>query len=382
MKDDKSFNNHAVNNSGLPPLRASIPTNAQQASLDPDVRHLYYLHQPDVDPSVLIGSAVVRVDGLCPPFQPTENGNLFGHYFAVEFVHDGHTYVRAISPFEFVSCFCLFNELTYELSHPCNACCMDANIPSRTLTQILDQVMDQCVCICECNVEIFEPRQYAAPAACAQAFLNGAIGVQLPTQLQWVAAYCNNPTMSSILGFIQNPGTITNKNLEDSKLDSNYRAALRLLQIALKDSLLIYHEPIAGSESYARLQLVPAQYRNVVFVAFHTNPIGGHLNALQTFHRIWLRFYWPGMYAYITRMCSVCPGCALANPTRAKSRELVYNFPINFLTQKHAKLTSAPGTVELYSCKLATRLDACRKVAMLLVHEHCAWHQELVNSCR
>jgi hypothetical protein len=78
LKDDKSFNNHAVNDSGLPPLHASIPTNAQQASLDPDVRHLYYLHRPDVDPSVLIGSAVVSDDGLCPPFQPMENGNLFG----------------------------------------------------------------------------------------------------------------------------------------------------------------------------------------------------------------------------------------------------------------------------------------------------------------
>jgi hypothetical protein len=36
-KDDKSLNNHAVNNSGLPQLRVSIPTNAQRAYLDPDV---------------------------------------------------------------------------------------------------------------------------------------------------------------------------------------------------------------------------------------------------------------------------------------------------------------------------------------------------------
>ena len=34
------------------------------------------------------------------------------------------------------------------------------------------------------------------------------------------------------------------------------------------------------------------------------------------------------MYTYITKMCSACPGCALTNPTRAKSRELMYNFPI------------------------------------------------------
>jgi hypothetical protein len=36
-KDNKSFNNHAINDSGLPPLLVSIPTNTLQASLNPDV---------------------------------------------------------------------------------------------------------------------------------------------------------------------------------------------------------------------------------------------------------------------------------------------------------------------------------------------------------
>jgi hypothetical protein len=34
------------------------------------------------------------------------------------------------------------------------------------------------------------------------------------------------------------------------------------------------------------------------------------------------------MFSYIKRMCSACPGCALANPTKSKSSKLVYNFPI------------------------------------------------------
>ncbi len=97
----------------------------------------------------------------------------------------------------------------YKLSHPCNVFCMDAAIPSRTSTQVLEQVMDQCVCIHKSNVEIFEPWRYAAPAACTQAFLNGAIGVRLPTLLQWVATYCNNLVMFSMIGFVKNPGTIT-----------------------------------------------------------------------------------------------------------------------------------------------------------------------------
>ena len=65
-----------------------------------------------------------------------------------------------------------------------------------------------------------------------------------------------------------------------------------------------------------------------MFIAFHSNPIGGHFNAYRTFHHIQLRFYWPGMNAYVTRLCHSCPGCALLNPTRTRSSELVYNFPI------------------------------------------------------
>jgi hypothetical protein len=34
------------------------------------------------------------------------------------------------------------------------------------------------------------------------------------------------------------------------------------------------------------------------------------------------------MYSYVKQMCSACPGCALLNPTKAKSSKLVYNFPI------------------------------------------------------
>jgi hypothetical protein len=34
------------------------------------------------------------------------------------------------------------------------------------------------------------------------------------------------------------------------------------------------------------------------------------------------------MYAFIKQMCQACPGCALANPTRSKSSELIYNFSI------------------------------------------------------
>ncbi len=96
----------------------------------------------------------------------------------------------------------------------------------------------------------------------------------------------------------------------------------------IKYERLIFNEPIQGGSSYTRLQLILAEFCNIIFVAFHSNAIGGHLNAYRTLHRICLHYYWPGMYSYIKRMCAVCPGCTLANTTKRKSSELVFNFPI------------------------------------------------------
>jgi hypothetical protein len=73
---------------------------------------------------------------------------------------------------------------------------------------------------------------------------------------------------------------------------------------------------------------VPAEFYNILFIAFHTNPIGGHFNTYHTLHRMRLWIYWPGMFKYIKRMCCACPGCTLSNPTHSKSAELVYHFPI------------------------------------------------------
>jgi hypothetical protein len=191
-KDDPSFNMHTVNNNGVPPL------------------------------AVVVGSFVVGVDGLCPQFNPNENVNLFGHYFGIEFVADGHTYVRAISPFEFVSCFRLTDELTYQLSQHSNAFCMDAAIPAISSARIFEQILDRCLRIRSHNFEICEPNQYAAPAAYAKTYLNGAIGVRMPLRDVWMKSYAEDPELSAVLNFVKNPGTISQRSLEAAKLDPNY----------------------------------------------------------------------------------------------------------------------------------------------------------------
>jgi hypothetical protein len=201
-------------------------------------------------------------------------------------------------------------------------------VPALTSVRIFEAILNRCIHIYQKNFNIFKPNQYAAPAACVQAFLNSAVGVCLLSHEQWAKAYLDNIETAAIVAFVQNPGTITTKSMDAANLHATYCAALRHSQIALKDGILIMREPIAGSESYACLQIVPSHFCNIIFVAFHSNLLGTHFNTCRTLHRIRLRYYWPGMWKYISKMWDACPGCALTNPTCGKSRELIYLFPI------------------------------------------------------
>jgi hypothetical protein len=122
--------------------------------------------------------------------------------------------------------------------------------------------------------------------------------------------------MSTIRDLITNPFKINNMTL--NMVNYNYRATLCQSLLVIMDDMLIFREPVCGGSSYTRLQLVPAEFYNIIFVAFHSNAIGGHLNAYRTLHHICQRYYWPGMYSNIKQMCNACPGCALANPTKSK----------------------------------------------------------------
>jgi hypothetical protein len=173
---DPSFNLHAVNDTSLPPMNACPPSDAQQSTVHSGVPISYNLLCKHDNPSILPGVSVVNVDGLCPKFNAHKNTNLFGHHFGIQFIHNGHTYVRAILPLKFVSCFSLTDYLTYKLSHRSNIFCMDVAIPAITSSQILELTYDQWEQICCSNFEIYEPHKAAAPAAHIQLFLIGAEG--------------------------------------------------------------------------------------------------------------------------------------------------------------------------------------------------------------
>jgi hypothetical protein len=156
--------------------------------------------------------------------------------------------------------------------------------------------------------------------------VNGAIGVWLPSHEKWTQVYSDDKDMSIIRELILDPSKINTATL--NTVNYNFRAPLCQSLIFIENGLLFYKEPTRGVSSYTCLQLVPQEFYYILFFAFNSNPIGSHMNAYRTLHHLRPWYYWPAMYSLIKLMCNACPGCTLSNPTKNKSLELVYNFPI------------------------------------------------------
>ncbi len=319
-KDDSNF---SKDESSRMVVNAPTPNKSPDSA---QIRILYHLHRAEADAMILAGSSVLSQSSLCPPFDACPTRNLFQQLFGIEFNYDGHTYVRAILTFEFACCFNLTKNIQYCLSHKKYRFGLDASMPAQTSVWVFQEIHSQLVFLRNSNCKVFFPNQFAAPAATVQTLVNGTICTRLPEREQWLRAYDNDVELCVVRELALNPSRISNKRL--SEVNHNYRGPLCSSQILVEDGMLILRKPICGSTLYARLQLVPWEMYNVLFIAFHTNAIGGHLNAYRTLHWLHLRFYWPAMYAYVKRMCVACLGCALANPIRGKSSELVYNFSV------------------------------------------------------
>jgi hypothetical protein len=132
------------------------------------------------------------------------------------------------------------------------------------------------------NSKVFSPNQFTAPSATIQTLINGTICIRLPSRERWVQAYASDPELCAVQDLALNLSKVTNHAL--SKVNHNYCGPLRQSLISIKSNMLILQEPIAGTSSFTCLQLVPSELFNIIFITFHTNPIGGHLNVYRTLH--------------------------------------------------------------------------------------------------
>jgi hypothetical protein len=255
------------------------PVTSQQSSR---IMVKYHLHRANSEATILDGSSVLSTGGLCPPFESCPNRNLFQQFFGIEFIHDGHMHVHAISTCKFACCFNLVEAIQYRLSHKKHKFGHDASMPGHTLAWLFKQIHSQLMYICNSNSKVFSPNQFAAPAATIQTLVSGKICTRLLSRERWVQAYANDSKLCAVQELALNPSLISTQAL--SKVNHNFCRPLRQSLISVEDDMVIFQEPISGSKSYTRLTLVPHELYNIIFIAFHMNPIGGHLNVYWTLH--------------------------------------------------------------------------------------------------
>ena len=307
---------------------AQDPVSIETATRVQRAKCSYYLHRPGDDKEVIAGASVYSDHGLCPPFVAS-NTNVFGSTFGVEFELDSKVFVRSVATYEIASCFRLGNDLTHSLAHPENFCLLDCGIPAKTSKCYIEVLLLRIAEMQRENFQIMQPNPCAAPAAtaCIPAFVNGAVGSKIPDNRTWEQALQEDPVTKLLLEIAANP-SLGESQAHVQPLDHIYRQPARHGNFSTRDGVLYMKEIFQDDDRFVELRIVPSSMRNIIFVAFHANPIGGHLNSFRTYHRIRQRYFWPGMFQYIQKMCRACPGCNLSNITRNRCADLVYSFPI------------------------------------------------------
>jgi len=113
------------------------------------------------------------------------------------------------------------------------------------------------------------------------AFLNGAIGSRIPDKKVWMGALKLDPITNQLLEIAANPGLSNDKTTIDS-LHHIYRHPACNGHFTLEDGSLYMKEIFTNGAKFIKLCIVPASLQNIVFIAFHANPIGGHLDPYRT----------------------------------------------------------------------------------------------------
>ena len=126
-------------------------------------------------------------------------------------------------------------------------------------------------------------------ASCSPVHVFSAVvGARLPSETAWKEAYQADKECKLMFDIIKKPSMNRNDNL--SKLHHVYRGPMRRNLIVIDRGMLVLLEAIASESVTRKLRIVPRDLRQIIFIASHSNPIGGHFGVNSTVVRIRLRF--------------------------------------------------------------------------------------------
>ena len=124
-----------------------------------------------------------------------------------------------------------------------------------------------------------------APAAISMVscYVNSAIGSRIPDSKLWRQALSDDPMTRLLCDIVTHP-KLAEDSTKINSLHFIYRQLARLGLFYMDDGILFLEEIYKDDTKYVSLQIVPTSLHNIIFIAFHANPIGGHLNAYRTCH--------------------------------------------------------------------------------------------------
>jgi hypothetical protein len=203
---------------------------------------------------------------------------------------------RGISLFEYCRCWAMDKNLIIDFakSHD-NLILLQLTIPQKTSKLILQSIYEKQSDIQNETSTFLDTTEQAAPAAISiSSYLSGSTSTTLPSRDFWIKAYKQDDETSIILDMLSIPSLIIKENLEN--IHYIYRQAMRSGMIKLHENMLYLYEHINFVGNHIKLQIVQSELKNIIFIAFHANPIGSpHFELYHTFHQIRLQYHWPNM---------------------------------------------------------------------------------------
>jgi len=242
------------------------------------------------------------------------------------------TYVRIISTYEYLSMFRLERDLAFLYAKQLNlAGHFDpfiVGLPGRTSEFLLTLVLDDLVAIRNLTSFTMDPTGEVSCSDTVSMLLSGSTTLHLPDEKMWRDELGRDAVCSRLLQLIQQPELRTKRELMDA-IPPVYRQPMRDGYIREDGGYLYFMDPIPESTELLKLQIVPKGLWNVLFTAFHVNPMGGHLGVYYTLHKLRTRYHWPGMFKYVKTMIAKCAACVMNNASQRCKSEFVYSFPVD-----------------------------------------------------
>ena len=148
----------------------------------------------------------------------------------------------------------------------------------------------------------------------------------VPTAQQWETAHRGDKETNFNIQRLKDPSKW--QKIESLSVSRAYRPFLRDGRIKPLKGRLIALTPLASSNEFLSLTIVPESLSQLIFQAYHCSGVGGHMRSYKTLLILRLRFFWPKMKTNIFACVQQCSGCIPANGTRRENTGLVLSWPL------------------------------------------------------